>query len=175
MGVTEDEERRFADRVRQQRQVRGWSQAELARRMEEVGAKVQPTTIAKIETGVRAVRLGEASAIARVLDMSLDDLLVMERQQATVLEQFALECGVAGDEVNDIIERVYAATERLRVEPSDLAARDDIAYGDPVTEQSIRARMEALNGLGNLVDGRQLLRAAERSARTPGDGKVSDG
>ncbi len=65
----------FASRVRQSREGRGWTQEELARHLAEVGLRLDPTAITRIERGDRAVRIEEAVAIAAALRTPLNALL----------------------------------------------------------------------------------------------------
>ncbi|OBB73161.1 hypothetical protein A5759_16270 [Mycobacterium sp. 852014-52144_SCH5372336] len=63
-------------RVRRERERRDWSQAELAKLLQDRGiASVYPTTVAKIEAGERAVRIDEATALADIFEVSVDALL----------------------------------------------------------------------------------------------------
>jgi transcriptional regulator with XRE-family HTH domain len=57
-------------RLRSLREARGWSLDELARR-----AHIGPSTISRIETGNRRVALDQLVALARALEVSVDDLL----------------------------------------------------------------------------------------------------
>lgn len=78
MGLREQAEIRFGERVREERERRGWSQEELAKRLTDRGIEgVYASTVAKIEsTGKpRAVRLAEAAAVAELFEVSLDTLL----------------------------------------------------------------------------------------------------
>ncbi len=78
MELREQTEIRFGKRVREERERRGWSQEELARRLTAKGVTTHPSTIAKIEwesRKPRAVRLAEALAIAELFEVSLDALL----------------------------------------------------------------------------------------------------
>lgn len=72
-------EERFGRNVRTYRAQRGWTQAELAARLGLLGVHLHPSAIAKIEMRdaerPRAIRLDEASALARVLGVSLDRLI----------------------------------------------------------------------------------------------------
>lgn len=53
-----------------------WSQAELAKLLRRKGLEsVYATTIAKIESGDRAVRINEAEALADLFELSIDALL----------------------------------------------------------------------------------------------------
>jgi len=58
----------FAENVKKVREALGISQAELARQMQEAGFPgIHPTAIRRIEAQERAVKLGEAEALARLL------------------------------------------------------------------------------------------------------------
>lgn len=69
---TED---RFRKNVRIERGHREWTQEQMAKRLSDKGIPMHWTTIAKIESGGRAVRIDEASAIADLLGVSVDMLL----------------------------------------------------------------------------------------------------
>ncbi len=66
----------FARRLRQERERKGISQAEVARRMAAIlGSNVDPSMVTRIEQQTRAIRLDEAVAAARALDIPLTELL----------------------------------------------------------------------------------------------------
>ncbi|QWF85655.1 helix-turn-helix transcriptional regulator [Amycolatopsis sp. CA-230715] len=66
----------FARRLRQERERRNISQAELARRVSAVlGMNVDPSTITRIEQARRAARVDEVVAAAKVLDVPVAVLL----------------------------------------------------------------------------------------------------
>lgn len=69
----------FASRVKQTREERGWSQEELARRLEELGLRLDPTAITRLERGSRAVRVEEALLLSMVLGVPLVMLLTPEK------------------------------------------------------------------------------------------------
>ena len=76
MGKQSPVETRFRERVRRERERRDWSQAELAKLLQDRGiASIYPTTVAKIEAGERAVRIDEATVLADIFDVSVDALL----------------------------------------------------------------------------------------------------
>lgn len=63
-----DDEDHFRRNMQKLREQYGWSQGELARRMQEAGwTSFHQTTVSRIEKGERPVRLGEARGIAKVL------------------------------------------------------------------------------------------------------------
>jgi transcriptional regulator with XRE-family HTH domain len=57
----------FARRLRETRRARGWTQAELAQRVTEVGRPLSRAAVMQIESGRRGVQLDEAIALAAVL------------------------------------------------------------------------------------------------------------
>jgi transcriptional regulator with XRE-family HTH domain len=79
MGRQKWTDERFGKKVRTLRESRRWSQAEVAKMLLDKGIQpMHPTTVAKIETGDRSVRINEAAAIADLFNVSLDSLLGRE-------------------------------------------------------------------------------------------------
>jgi transcriptional regulator with XRE-family HTH domain len=66
---------KFGKRLREEREHRELSQAQLAKLLSARGITAYPTTIAKIESGERVVRIEELVGIADLLDLSLDALI----------------------------------------------------------------------------------------------------
>ncbi len=64
--------------MRAERELRGWTQSDLAKHLEDRGLKLHPSAIAKIEQRdverPRAIRLDEAEAIAQVLGVTVDEM-----------------------------------------------------------------------------------------------------
>ena len=76
MGKQSSVETRFRESVKRGRGDRDWSRADLSKRLQDMGCEhIYPSTVAKIESGERAVRIDEATAIAELFDVSLDILL----------------------------------------------------------------------------------------------------
>lgn len=72
-----DVEQMFAKRVREEREKKGWSQAEMASLL-KVGAipmDVHPSGLARLERGERVIRLREAQAIAELFGLALTGML----------------------------------------------------------------------------------------------------
>src|SRR6516225_8155876 len=65
---------RFATNIREERERQKLSQGELARRMADRGFPFYQQTIRRIEEGRRKVSVGEAKAIAEILDTTVDQL-----------------------------------------------------------------------------------------------------
>lgn len=61
--------------MRRAREELGWTQAELAKRMSDVGVSLHASAIAKIEAATRSIRINEAAAIADILGCPLDQLV----------------------------------------------------------------------------------------------------
>jgi transcriptional regulator with XRE-family HTH domain len=62
---------RFRQRVKAERNRLGWTQTELAEKLSANGVHAKWSSIAKLESGARGVRLDEAAAIADVFGTSL--------------------------------------------------------------------------------------------------------
>lgn len=75
MGNNEPVRKRVADRIRQARQQRELTQAELSSRLADYKISISPTGIAKIESGTRALEISEAAVLTRILGLSLDSLV----------------------------------------------------------------------------------------------------
>lgn len=65
----------FAVQMSERRRAKGWSQTELAKRVTEAGIKFHQTTVQRIESGERPLRLTEALAIADALDAKFEAML----------------------------------------------------------------------------------------------------
>ncbi len=66
----------FRKKIRLEREGRGWSQAQVSQSLKSKGIdNMHSTTVAKIESGEREVKLDEAAAIADLFEMSLDALV----------------------------------------------------------------------------------------------------
>lgn len=73
------EEANFIANMRRLREENGWSQGELAQRMQRSGwSEFHQTTISRMEKGARPVRLGEARGIAGVLGTLVGQMILDE-------------------------------------------------------------------------------------------------
>jgi transcriptional regulator with XRE-family HTH domain len=86
MGLREQVDSYFGQRVREERDRRGWSQEELAKRMTDRGIPAYASTIAKIESGrkPRPARLGEAIVIADLFEVPVSALLGRQPDDTTL-------------------------------------------------------------------------------------------
>ncbi|PVB14461.1 XRE family transcriptional regulator [Mycobacteroides abscessus] len=74
MGSPPGVEQYVRNKVKAERLRREWSQADVAKKLSDNGIQTYPTTIAKIEAGVRAIKIDEAVALANLFDITLDTL-----------------------------------------------------------------------------------------------------
>jgi transcriptional regulator with XRE-family HTH domain len=65
-------EQRFAAQVKAARELSGWTQEALARRLSEaLGTELHQTAITRLERGERAIRFNEAANLAQILGLDL--------------------------------------------------------------------------------------------------------
>jgi transcriptional regulator with XRE-family HTH domain len=93
-------EEAFAINVRRRRIALGWSQADLAERMTDMGWPLHQTQVAKIEAGpqTRRVRLVEAITLAGILGDQVETMIVRPDDEELTLEK-------ARSEVTALLER----------------------------------------------------------------------
>jgi transcriptional regulator with XRE-family HTH domain len=78
-------ERRFAEQVRKLREDRGWSQSELADQMIGEGISyANASTISRIESAVRPVRMIEAQALSRLFKRTVEGMMHPDGREAFV-------------------------------------------------------------------------------------------
>lgn len=81
----------FGEAVRYYRGEAGLSQRRLAELLTEKGFSIDPSAITRIEKGARAVRIGEAVAIAGVLGLSISDLIDAAEDEVEALSRLRIE------------------------------------------------------------------------------------
>ena len=82
MGRESSSQIHFRKKARMAREDRGWSQAEMARKLKGMGIDAMyGSTVAKIEAGEREVKLDEATAMADLFEMSLDELVARDSRK----------------------------------------------------------------------------------------------
>jgi transcriptional regulator with XRE-family HTH domain len=118
------------------REARGISQAEIATRVTRLGVPLPQQTIARIETGKRALRLDEAEVIARALS---SDLLEMVSDPVEVRD--------ARKQLAEAIKHLdQAHDERFDAEAAHFAAERDTAElaGEVARAREREAEMQAV-------------------------------
>ncbi|ORV43364.1 hypothetical protein AWC02_15265 [Mycolicibacter engbaekii] len=92
-------------RLRRERESRKLSQRKLAEELVRFGVKLDPSAIARIESGVREVKFREVAAMARAMHMVVDDLVPSNRE-GEPFERFDRTCAAA-------IEHAFKARQHL--------------------------------------------------------------
>lgn len=134
-------ETHFRKRLKDERDRRGWSQEELAKRLGERGVAVHASTIAKIETDARAVRLDEAAAIADLFGLSLDTLLgrkAVEDDQGHAMNVLAEEAQRLVSDLSQIRDRLDRAYRDLEAQ-FDFTSIEGLLTDDAMPLQRRRA------------------------------------
>lgn len=113
-GPSPDEDELFARNLRHQREERGWSQAEMVRRLREVGVRqFHPTTLSRIENGDRSVRLAEASLIARVFGLPLAEMTRLVPVEAATVRAAVVDVDLAAVQLRRATAAFEQAQRRL--------------------------------------------------------------
>jgi len=160
MAVQSAVEARFRQRVKKQRDRRDWSQADVAKMLGDKGIKgIYPTTIAKIESGERAVRIDEAAALADLFEVSLDALL--GRKHNSQVDELAYLLRLLRDTARDSSQQVGATMETIREQleelPKEFVGADVLQrVGMDTWSTHLYAALEALIRLETLSE--KLLR-----------------
>lgn len=155
MAVPSAVEARFRERVKKQRDRRDWSQADVAKMLGDKGIKgIYPTTIAKIESGERAVRIDEAAALADLFEVSLDALL--GRKQISQEDELAYLLRLLRDTARDSSQQVGATMETIREQLEELPGEFDGAdvlrrVGTDAWSTHLPAALQALIRLETLA------------------------
>ncbi|GGS48069.1 helix-turn-helix transcriptional regulator [Streptomyces violaceus] len=146
----------FVRQMRRRRALLDLSQSELAERVAELGGGLYQQTIAKIESGQRALRLQEADLIAQALGTTVSQMLSQSIDApAENPEQM---------DVDEIISRATAA-QRRRDEAADqlAAARMEEARA---REDMQLAQVRAAAAAGHAARAAAQLEEAEEELRT---------
>ncbi|MFF1321476.1 helix-turn-helix transcriptional regulator [Streptomyces chartreusis] len=98
----------FVRQMKRLRAAHGLSQSELADRVTELGGSLYQQTIAKIESGQRAVRLQEADLIAKALRSSVSEMLAAAIDKADADP----EANPETMDIESLLARVQAAQRR---------------------------------------------------------------
>jgi transcriptional regulator with XRE-family HTH domain len=145
-------EDQFGQRLRQERTRRGWTQAQVAEKLAEAGVVLHPSAIAKMETRdserPRMITLNEAMAVARIFELSIDQMFTAAPAEFRELSSLCHEWREHVQEAERLGVRAYVKLEEL------------------CTAVSARG-MEATDGVEAALDlvGRSLAEIQARSAR----------
>lgn len=121
-------EKVFGVRIREMRQLRGWTQEELARRMAEVGFQMHQTTVAKLENGTRPTNVGEIAALAALLEVPIGALFGTADHAEKQREVQTLQFRLKGLEAES--EAIFEKRAELDMRMSQLAHEMDEVRAD---------------------------------------------
>ena len=107
---------RFAVRVREERERRRWSQAEVSRQMTERGWAYHPQTVQRNEAGHRKVPVGEAKALAEIFHTTVDRLTWpgKEASAAGLLTMYTVRAEQAWHQITSGISVLRHVQHQLR-------------------------------------------------------------
>lgn len=160
MGSQKWVDKRFGERVKAERDHRGWSQAEMAKMLSDRGIHpMHPTTVAKIEAGDRSVRINEAVGIADLFEVSLDSLL--GHKPGTQRDELQYLLRLLRDTARQSSQQVWATMQTLREQleelPNDFDNSDMLQrVGYNTWANHLNPAHDELMGLVNLAQ--ELLR-----------------
>jgi transcriptional regulator with XRE-family HTH domain len=120
---------RFRKRIKHERERRRWSQAEVAKRLTAMGVdSMYHTTVAKLESGDREIKLDEAVALARLYEAPLDALVGLQskprRDLDYLLEALSDTVFLARTELD---RTAKSLRDRMEDIPSDYQRYDTLA------------------------------------------------
>lgn len=119
----------FARRLRQERQRRGLSQADLATQLTDfMGMPIDTSAISRIESEDRSIRLEEATACAAVLHLPVTALLVDDPavDLRRAMNELFDELAAANADLQAAVQRVEQLTTAIQAAQLDL--RNTLAY-----------------------------------------------
>lgn len=104
-------EQRFAENLRKYRDDKGMSQTALAEAMAARGWPWRQQTVARLESGRRMVRFGEAADVAEILGVTLDRLVLpsAEAGEVAMVDNAAVILRRAWAKASEALERLYSA------------------------------------------------------------------
>ena len=140
---------RFRERIKQEREQRGWSQAALAEKLKGNGLKgFYATTVAKVESGERAVRIDEAAALADLFDVSVDAL--MGRNPGGQTSELSFQLRTLRDTARQSCQAVSSSSEVIRELLDDLPI-EEFEHSDLLTIAGRKAWERLHDAYGELI------------------------
>jgi transcriptional regulator with XRE-family HTH domain len=137
----------------------GITQADLARKLEDYGLRMDPSAITRIERGGRSIELSEAGAIANALGRRLESMIAHGHALLRPPDQSAL--GAAGYHFQEIAALSKKALGIIRTETRRKEPVDDDRLG--AYEALARAAYTAWLNLNPPLAKLEKLEKAERS------------
>lgn len=134
-GRRRSEERDLARRMAYERDKRGWSNPELAKRMTSVGCPIDPSALYKIERGKpkpRKVEVDELAAMSIVFEIPVGELMrppeqALGQRARELVEQLhkdRQDALRAVRRINEAVKELLTLPESRRISPQDLETAD---------------------------------------------------
>lgn len=138
---------RLRERLRAERERRGWSQAEVAKILLEnypgMYGGTHRTTIAKIEAGERAVHVMELHAFANLFQTTVDDLMGRSQDRNDLVLAMSKLTSVAHRSAGE----VKALSEHIKYELEDVKYHAEPKFATISARGIIEQAQTALNAL----------------------------
>jgi transcriptional regulator with XRE-family HTH domain len=160
-------EQRFAENLRRAREDKKVSQVKLAQEMAARGWHWHQQTVTRVESGQRMVRLGEALAVAEILDTSMTMLTASTRETSavSVLGESASRTKRAYEQIAEWTETMLFAQRQLRTSADEAESAN--YYGSALV-QAVAAEAGDVLGLTPeqaVVEGRDDVEETLRGRR----------
>jgi hypothetical protein len=151
-------EQRFAANLREARGT--MSQYTLAREMQDRGWPWRQQTVARVETGQRMVRLGEATAIAEILQVPLDMLILPrgENRDAELLTEWSRGAQTAFAQIMSAAAELIVIRKNIQSHPAvaaGIAQADSPQMGMLIAEAN--AALEVLTPSAAIAEAERML------------------
>lgn len=160
-GPGDEDEEAFIRSMKRLREDRGWTQADLARKMTEYGwSGMYQTTISRIEKGERPVRIGEARGLATVFGVTVGMMIAqpesskpVEALKNSVMKLDELKKRLVGDlEEHFVFAQMILPREIAEVEECGYESWADDDMKASIENFLSRARKHAERSVSDLVD-----------------------
>lgn len=149
--VANDVVRVFGANLRQLREEKGWSQSELARRMQEVGwPKYSQVAVSRTEEGTRAVRLDEAIDLAALFDANVSRMISPPSSRAGQIYELQRQSQAIADAARGLHKaaQAYERTRRMAwVVQRQMAATAGDKWASNDLKEAFERELQSLEGL----------------------------
>lgn len=128
-GPGSEDEEAFRLSMKRMREERGWTQAELAKRMTDSGwSGMYQMTIGRMEKGVRPIRIGEARGLAKVFGVTVGMMIAPPESSKPVeaLKNTVLKLDDLVPRMSDDIDEHFFFSKVLL--PGEIAAVEECGY-----------------------------------------------
>jgi transcriptional regulator with XRE-family HTH domain len=135
-GARLEGEENAAQRLKMERESRGWSTAEVARRMSEAGFPINQSSVWRIESAdpPRRINLDEAIGFAKVFGLTLEDLIgppevFVDSTMRRLVALFQEALDRAQDMLDEMDRAEAAMHEYIEEHPEAFSGVEDILAG----------------------------------------------